>query len=262
MPVDQQGHLDLSLLEKAIRPDTILVCIMQANNETGVLHPIDKIAAIVARKDSLLFCDATQAAGKVTVSVNEYPIGLLSLSAHKFYGPKGIGALYVSRKNPRVTLMPQIYGGGHERGLRSGTLNVPGIVGMGKACELAASRLWEDAMHISKLRTTLEQYLMDLGHVYVNGAMRDRLPNTTNLVFSGIRASELIARIPDIAIATGSACTSAIAEPSHVLKAMNISNEFALASVRFSMGRENRMEEIERAIQKISAEVKALRNKS
>jgi len=262
LPVDRQGTLDLHLLEQAIRPDTILVCIMQANNETGLLHPMQEIGEIVSRKGSLLFCDATQAAGKVQVNVKENHGALLCLSAHKLYGPKGAGALYVSRKNPRVSLAAQQQGGGHERGLRSGTLNVPGLVGMGKACELAQSRLWDDAMHLSRLRTLLEQYMLDLGNVFVNGNSRQRLPNTSNLCFAGIRASELIKLIPEIALATGSACTSAIAEPSHVLQAMQVSEAFAWASVRFSLGRENTEEEIKYTIGKISESVNSLRAQS
>jgi len=259
LPVDQEGKLDLAHLENSIRPDTILVCIMYANNETGVLNPIDRIAEIVNRKGSLLFCDSTQAAGKVRINVKDSPIALLSISAHKLYGPKGCGALFVRRKNPRVTIHAQIEGGGHERGLRSGTLNVPGIVGLGKACELSETRLWDDGDKISRLRTKLEQFLLDLERVYVNGSQRDRLPNTTNLSFSGIRASELIRRVPHFALATGSACTSAIPEPSHVLKAMRMDEAHILSSVRFSLGRENTEEEIDRAITELSRAVKDLR---
>ncbi|MFI5149679.1 MAG: cysteine desulfurase family protein [Bacteroidia bacterium] len=262
LPVDRQGMLDLELLSKAIRPDTILVCIMQANNETGLLHPVAEIAELVNEKGSLLFCDATQAAGKVQVDVKENRIAMLCLSAHKFYGPKGAGALYVSRKNPRVSLSAQMHGGGHERGLRSGTLNVPALVGFGKASELAMDRQWDDAMHLSRLRTLLEQAMLDLGNVFVNGNSRHRLPNTSCLAFSGIKASELIPLLPELAISTSSACTSALPEPSHVLKAMQVSDTLALASVRFSLGRENTEEEIRYVIGKVSDAVTALRKHS
>jgi cysteine desulfurase len=260
LSVNREGKLDLSELEKAIRPDTILVCIMQANNETGVIHPVEDIARIVHRKGSLFFCDATQAAGKIPVQVSDYPVALLAWSAHKIYGPKGVGALYVRRKNPRVTLLAQMEGGGHERGLRSGTLNVPGIVGFGKACELAKEHLWEYGSAVSALRTQLEQGLCDLDGVHVNGSMRDRLANTSNLSFQGIRASELIKALPGIAISTGSACTSAIPQASHVLKAMQADDALAMGSVRFSLGKDNTKEEIEYTIASVSKAVINLRN--
>jgi len=260
LPVDREGRLDLSALEKAIRPDTILVCVMHANNETGVIHPVEDIARIVHQKGSLFFCDATQAAGKIPVQVSDYPVAMLAWSAHKIYGPKGTGALYVRRKKPRVTLLAQMEGGGHERGLRSGTLNVPGIVGFGKACEVAKEQLWEYGSAVSALRTQLEQGLCDLGGVYVNGNIRDRLANTTNLSFQGIRASELIKALPTIAISTGSACTSAIPEPSHVLKAMQADEAQAMGSVRFSLGKDNTKEEIEYTIEAVSKAVINLRN--
>jgi cysteine desulfurase len=259
LPVDREGKLDLKDLEEAIRADTILVCIMHANNETGVIHPVEAIAEIVNRKGSLYLCDATQAAGKVQINVKDTPIALLALSAHKLYGPKGAGALFVRRKNPRVTLTSQIDGGGHERGLRSGTLNVPGIVGLGKACELAQTRIWEDGEQLSKWRTKLEQFLLDLGGVFVNGSQRDRLPNTTNLSFSGIRAFELISKLPDFAVSTGSACTSAVSTPSHVLKAMNVTDIMAQGSVRFSLGRDNSTEQIDDTIREVSKAVTDLR---
>ena len=208
LPVDREGKIDLTELKKAIRPDTILVCIMQANNETGVIHPISAIAEIVHHQGSLFFCDATQAAGKVNIDVKDSPIALLAWSAHKLYGPKGTGALFVSRKNPRVTLTPQQDGGGHERGLRSGTLNVPGIAGFGKACELAKTDMWDNSARLSALRTQLEQGLESLGGVTINGSLRDRLPNTTNLSFTDIKASELIKLLPHIALATGSGCAT------------------------------------------------------
>ncbi len=261
LPVDSEGLPDLQLLAKTIREDTILVCAMYTNNETGVIYPIKEIAEIVHAKKSILFCDATQATGKIRVDVQEEGIDLLCLSAHKMYGPKGVGALYVRRKNPRVTLVPLIHGGGHERGLRSGTLNVTGIVGLGKACAIAGEEMWDDSSRLSKLRTLLEQSLLDLGNVFVNGSQKQRLPHVTNLAFAGIKADRLIAQLPNIALAMGSACTSAFPEPSHVLKAMN-REEYANSSVRFSLGKYTTQEEVEMVISELGKAVKKLRNKS
>jgi cysteine desulfurase len=249
LPVLQDGMLDLKLLEEAIRPDTILVCVMLANNETGVIHPLADIARIVHDKKSLLFTDATQAAGKIRVSVKELEVDLLCISAHKMYGPKGVGALFVRRRDPRVTLIAQIDGGGHERGLRSGTLNVPGIAGLGKACELAADRMWDDAQRISIQRTKLEQSLTENDRGSVNGNIRHRLPNTSNICFHKMKADKLIHMHPAIAMATGSACSSALPEPSHVLIAMGLNEQQAYSSVRFSLGRFTTDEEINRAIE-------------
>jgi cysteine desulfurase len=259
LPVDREGNLDLNLLEKSIRPDTILVCIMLANNETGCIHPIDKISAIVSERKSILLCDATQAVGKIHIDLSSNKIGLLALSAHKLYGPKGTGALYVRRKNPRVSLLAQLDGGGHERGLRSGTLNVPGIVGLGKACELAKELMWDESARISKLRTQLEQYLLDLGEVYINGSIRHRLPNTTNIQFAGIASVDIIVKLKNLAFSTGSACSSATQQASHVLRAMGISEQAALSSLRFSLGRYTTTEEIETCIAQISKAIHELR---
>jgi cysteine desulfurase len=247
LPVQDDGMLDLQLLEKSIRPDTILVCAMLANNETGVIHPIDRIAAIVHEKNSLLFCDATQAGGKLRVDLYDLKADLLCLSAHKMYGPKGVGLLYVKRKNPRVTLIGQQDGGGHERGLRSGTLNVPGIVGFAKAAELCQIELMEISGTISILRTRLEQALCDMG-ASINGNIKHRLPNTTNLNFPNRKADELMKALPKIAMATGSACSSALPEPSHVLTAMGLNQKEAYSSIRFSLGRFTTGEEIETTI--------------
>jgi cysteine desulfurase len=225
-----------------------------------VIHPIDRIAEIVAEKGSFFFCDATQSAGKINVDVSAHKIALLAFSAHKMYGPKGAGALYVSRRNPRVVLQAQIEGGGHERGLRSGTLNVPGIVGFGEACALAKAEMWDRSELLSKLRTKLEQFLLDIGQVHINGTIRDRLPNTTNILFEGIRADQLIVLLKDIAISTGSACSSASNEPSHVLKAMGLSKDEAFASVRFSLGKDNTEEEIDYTIKHITQAIIKLRN--
>ena len=258
LPVDSEGLPDLQLLEKTIRPDTILVCAMFANNETGVIYPVKEIARITHEKKSLFFCDATQAAGKIMLDVQDEGIDLMCLSAHKLYGPKGVGALYVRRKNPRVSLLPQIHGGEHERGLRSGTLNVPGIVGLGKACTIAEDEMWDDAQKLSLLRTLLEQSLLDLGNVFVNGSQKHRLPNVTNLAFAGIKADRLIAQLPNIALAMGSACTSALPEPSHVLKAMG-REELANSSVRFSLGKYTTEEEIRTVISELGEVVKKMR---
>lgn len=257
LPADKEGLPDLQLLAKTIREDTIMVCAMYANNETGAIFPIKQMAELTHAKSSILFCDATQAVGKVMMDVQHEGIDLMCMSAHKIYGPKGIGALYVRRKNPRVTLLPQMHGGGHERGLRSGTLNVPGIVGLGKACVIAGDEMWDDAQRLSVLRTQLEQNLLDLGNVFVNGSQKNRLPYVTNLAFAGIKADKLIAQLPHIAMAMGSACTSALPEPSHVLKAMG-REELANSSVRFSLGRFTTQLEIEIVIKEVSEVVRKL----
>ena len=255
LPVNREGLIDLAVFKEALRPETILVAVMYANNETGVIQPIKQIAELTHANGSFFMCDATQAAGKINIDVQEEHIDLMCLSAHKMYGPKGIGALYVRRKDPRVTLFPQIDGGGHERGLRSGTLNVTGIAGLGKACEIAKQEMWDDSARISKLRTRLEQFLCDLPGVFINGSTRHRLYTTTNITFPGIRSESLITKIPEIAVAMGSACTSAIAEPSHVLKAMGLSDEDSYSSIRFSVGKYTTEEEIWEAIELVSKAV-------
>lgn len=252
LDVDAEGLIDLQQLENSITDKTILVAIMFANNETGVIQPVEQIGKIVHEKKSIFFCDATQAAGKAEIDVAEMHIDLLCLSAHKFYGPKGIGALYVRRKSPRVTLSALIHGGGHERGLRSGTLNVPGIVGLGKACELAKKETWDNNTHISKLRAYLEHQLLDIPGVRINGSTRSRLYNTSNICFSGHTAAKLIAAWnPYFSVASGSACTSALAQPSHVLQAMGLSEADSYASVRFSFGKYNTQEEVEKVVKLI-----------
>lgn len=243
LPVDHEGTIDLAALKNALRPDTILVAVMLANNETGTIQPVCEIADLVHANGSVFFSDTTQAAGKMRIDVNETGIDLCCLSAHKIYGPKGAGALFVRRKNPRVSLLPQMHGGGHEKGLRSGTLNVSGIAGFGKAAEIAANEWWNDAQRISILRTKLEQRIQDSGDVFINGSIRNRLPNTSSLSIRGIKADQLIVKLPGFAIATGSACTSAIPEPSHVLRAMGVSEELAYASIRLSLGRSTTEEE-------------------
>lgn len=246
--VNREGIIDLDELKKVVTPETILVVVMYVNNETGVIQPVKQIAEIVHANNSILLCDATQAVGKINIDVEEEHVDLMCISAHKMYGPKGVGALYVRRKNPRVSLFPQIDGGGHERGLRSGTLNVAGIVGLGKACEIAKQDMWEDSARISRLRTKLEQALCDLPNTFINGSTKNRIFNTTNICFLGNRSETIISKIPHIAIAMGSACTSAIAEPSHVLKAMGLTEEEAYSSLRFSLGKHTTEEEIEEVI--------------
>lgn len=237
LPVNREGCVDPDQLQAALRPTTALVCIMLANNETGIVQDLRPLADRVHAAGALLLSDTTQAIGKIPVDVDELGIDLCCVSAHKIYGPKGVGALYMRRKNPRVSLKPIYTGGGHERGLRSGTLNVPGIVGLGKAAALAIQYRWDEAARLSGLRTRFEQILTELPDVFINGSIRNRLPNTTNLTFSGIRADQLITRLPHLAMATGSACTSALPEPSHVLSAMGLSADAAYASVRISLGK-------------------------
>lgn len=249
--VDREGIIDLQELKNALTPQTILVAIMYANNETGVIQPIKEIAELVHSNNSILFCDATQVVGKINIDVEDEHIDIMCLSAHKLYGPKGSGALYVRRKDPRVTLFPQIDGGGHERGLRSGTLNVTGIVGLGKACEIAKLDMWEDSARISKLRTRLEQLLTELPNTFINGSTKNRLFNTTNICFQGNRSETIIKKIPNIAVAMGSACTSAVAEPSHVLKAMGLSDEDSYSSIRFSLGKYTTEAEIKETIETV-----------
>ncbi|TAL62879.1 MAG: cysteine desulfurase [Bacteroidetes bacterium] len=278
LPVNREGLIDLDQLRDLITSSTLLVCIMYANNETGVIQPIEEISKIAHEKGCYFMSDATQAVGKINVAVSPFStrrgaggeagggIDLLCFSSHKIYGPKGAGALYVRRKDPRVTLSPLIHGGGHERGLRSGTLNVPAIVGFGKACEIALQEMETDSIRISQLRNELEKSLLTLGNVSVNGlpslsgeGKGGRLPNVTNLCFHGIKADSLIAKLPDIAVSTGSACTSAIPEPSHVLKAMGMSDEIAYSSVRFSLGKYTTKEEIEIVSEKVKEKIKEMR---
>jgi cysteine desulfurase len=249
LPVMHDGTIDLNILRDSIRKDTILVSVMLANNETGVIHPLKEISKIVHEKESILFSDATQAAGKIGTDVNENGVDLLCLSAHKFYGPKGTGALYIRRKNPRVKLLPQINGGGHEKNLRSGTLNVPGIVGLGEACKILNENFISEIKRIADFQHKIEVSLIATGKVSVNGNIKNRLPNTSNLMFHHWKAENLIHKLPDIALATGSACSSALPQPSHVLLAMGLTNEEAYSSIRISTGRFTTIEEIEYAIE-------------
>lgn len=259
LPVNEEGFINLEELENAITPQTVLISLMIANNETGVIHPVKDVSTIARRHGVLLLSDTTQAAGKVPVNVNELGIDLCCLSAHKMNGPKGAGALYVRRRDPRVSLEAQLHGGGHERGLRSGTLNVPGIVGLGKAAAIAAAEMKEESARLAQLRDALEQTLMQEVGALRNGAASPRLPNTSNLSFVGIEAQRLIKELPGLAIATGSACTSAKMEPSHVLSAMGFDTSRCLGSLRFSLGRSTTAEEVSQASARMVAAVQRLR---
>jgi len=252
LPVNSEGLPDLDLLARSIRPDTVLIAAMYANNETGVVYPIQQIGALAKEKQVLFFTDATQAAGKLPMDVQADGIDLLALSAHKLYGPKGVGALYVRRKNPRVKLKPLLYGGGHEKGLRSGTLNVPGIVGLGKACALAGQLLHSETERLAALRNQLLDGLLETGSCSLNGNRSALLPHVANLSFSIPAANQLIIRLqPKLALSSGSACSSALAEPSHVLKAMGCSDGAAAGSIRFSLGRFTTEEDIRFAVEAV-----------
>lgn len=257
LPVDPEGLINVRQMEDAIKPDTILIAVMYANNETGALLPVAEIGEVARKHHVLMFTDATQAVGKIPVNVNDDHIDLLAFSAHKLYGPKGVGALFVRRKNPRVKLIAQIDGGGHEKGMRSGTLNVPGIVGFGKACEISAIKMQQEAERLGKLRDHLENSLLQLKEVFVNGSRKFRLPHVTNLSFKDVQSDALMTSLnKDLALSSGSACTSALVEPSHVLKAMGLSEELAHSSIRFALGRFTTEEEIDFTIERVSQAVR------
>lgn len=263
LKVKEDGLVDLNELEAAIKPTTILISIMFANNEIGVVQPMRQISAIAKKHGVLVFSDATQAVGKIPVDVNKDGIDLLAMTAHKMYGPKGVGALYVRRKNPRVKVTAQMDGGGHERGMRSGTLNVPGIVGFGKACELARNEMAQDAERLSKLRDKLETALLQLEEAYVNGSRESRLPHVTNISFKYVEGEGLLMGFnKDIALSSGSACTSASLEPSYVLKALGLGDDLAHSSLRFGLGRYTTEEQIDYTIEQISKTVIKLREMS
>jgi len=263
LQVKADGLVDLKELEAAIKPTTILIAIMYANNEIGTIMPIKEISAIARKNGVLLFTDGTQAVGKIPVDVNKDGIDLMAFSAHKMYGPKGVGALYVRRKNPRVKVTAQMDGGGHERGMRSGTLNVPGIVGFGKACELCMLDMEEDTKRISKLRDKLEIELLKLEEAYVNGSTEHRLPHVTNISFKHVEGEGLLMGFnKNIALSSGSACTSASLEPSYVLKALGLGDDLAHSSLRFGLGRFTTEEQIDYTIKAISDTVLKLREMS
>ncbi len=255
----RDGRIDPDALRAAIRPETGLVSVMAANNEIGTLQPLAEIGAICRERGVLFHCDAAQAFGRIPLDVEAAGIDLLSVSAHKMYGPKGVGALYVRRR--RVRLSPLIDGGGHEFGMRSGTLNVPGIVGFGEACGIAAAGMESEAVRIGALRDRLLRGLeASIGGIRVNGSMEHRLPGNLNVSFSGIDAEALLMSMPELALSTGSACSSAAVEPSHVLRAIGLSEELARSAVRFGLGRFNTEEEIEYAAGRICEAVARLRN--
>ena len=263
LDVDQHGCISLEQLEQTIRPDTILVSLMGGNNEIGTVNPLEEIGRITRKHGVLFHTDATQAYGKIPLDVERMNIDLLSMSAHKMYGPKGIGALYVRRKKPRVRLSPIVFGGGHERGMRSGTLNVTGIVGFGKAAELCAEEMASEAERLIGLRQRLyEKLTMELDYVFLNGHPTDRLPNNLNLSFGYVEGESLIMGIGDIAVSSGSACTSASLEPSYVLRSLGVGDDLAHSSIRFGFGRFTTVEEIDYTAEQVSSAVKRLREMS
>lgn len=260
--VGTDGLLDIAELEAAIRPSTILVSVMYANNEIGVIQPIREISKLVRSKGILFMTDATQAVGKIPVDVNADGIDLLAFTAHKMYGPKGVGALYVRRKNPRVKVTAQMDGGGHERGMRSGTLNVPGIVGFGKACEICQQEMEADAAKIKSLRDKLESELLQIEEAYLNGHAEHRLPHVSNISFKYVEGEGLMMGVKDIAVSSGSACTSASLEPSYVLKNLGLDDELAHSSLRFGLSRFTSEEEINFTINHVKEAVAKLRDMS
>jgi len=263
LAVDKDGKISLEELEKAIRPDTILISIMHANNEIGTLQPIKEIG-VMAKKHGVIFhSDTVQSVGRIPVDVQELNLDLASISAHKIYGPKGVGALYIRRKAPRVRLSPIVFGGGQERGMRSGTLNVPGIVGLGEACEIAQKELQSEQSRLLNLRNRLWNGLKkELDELVINGHPTDRLPGNLNVSFAYVEGEALMMGIKDLAVSSGSACTSASLEPSYVLRALGVKEELAHSSIRFGLGRFTTEEEIDFAISRLAKEVKRLRDMS
>jgi cysteine desulfurase len=263
LPVQKDGRISLDELRAAITDKTILISVMTANNEIGVMQPVAEIGAIAKEKGILFHTDAVQAAGKVPFDVNQVKTDLASLSAHKMYGPKGIGALYVRRRNPRVLLAEQISGGGHERGMRSGTLNVPGIVGIGKAAEICKAEMATEAERLRKLRDRLDKkFHENLDEIYINGSMEHRLPHNLNISFAYVEGESLLMGINDVAVSSGSACTSASLEPSYVLKALGAGDDLAHSSIRFGLGRWSTEEEVDYVVEKLTNVVRRLREMS
>ncbi|HSU29183.1 MAG TPA: IscS subfamily cysteine desulfurase [Chitinophagaceae bacterium] len=263
LKVKDNGLIDMAELEAALKPSTILIAIMYANNEIGTVMPMKEISALAKKKGILVFSDATQAVGKIPVDVNKDGIDIMAFSAHKMYGPKGVGALYVRRKNPRVKVTAQIDGGGHERGMRSGTLNVPGIVGFGKACEICMNEMETETKRVSKLRDKLETELLKLEEAYLNGDKEHRLPHVSNISFKYVEGEGLMMGFnKEIAVSSGSACTSASLEPSYVLKALGLGDDLAHSSLRFGLGRFTTEEQIDYTIKQVSDTVLKLREMS
>ncbi|MBU3675786.1 MAG: IscS subfamily cysteine desulfurase, partial [Chitinophagaceae bacterium] len=263
LEVDAEGMINLEELEKAITPKTILIAVMYANNEIGTVNPMREISAIARKHGVLLMSDAVQAVGKIPVDVNKDGIDIMAFTAHKMYGPKGVGALYVRRKNPRVKVTAQMDGGGHERGMRSGTLNVPGIVGFGKACELCRLEMESDTARIQKLRDKLENGLLQVEESYLNGHKTNRLPHVSNISFKYVEGEGLLMGInKQIALSSGSACTSASLEPSYVLKALGLGDDLAHSSLRFGLSRFSTEEEVDFTIKAVTDTVNKLREMS
>jgi len=263
LKVDKYGMVDPDDVRKAITDKTVLISIMYANNEIGTIHPIAEIGKIAKEKGVIFHCDAVQAVGKILVDVEKDNIDLLSLSAHKIYGPKGVGGIYVRSKGPRVRITPQMDGGGHERGMRSGTLNVTGIVGLGKACEVAQADMAEDNVRLIELRDKLQAGIYErLDEVYLNGHPTERLPGNLNVSFAYVEGESLLMGMNDIAVSSGSACTSATLEPSYVIRALGTDEELAHSSIRFGLGRFNTEEEVDFVTERVCKEVKRLREMS
>jgi cysteine desulfurase len=263
LPVQRDGRVDPEDVRKAIKPTTILICIMYANNEIGIVNPIQEIGKIAKEHGIVFAVDGVQAVGKIPVDVQKDNIDLLAISAHKIYGPKGVGALYVRRRNPRVQLSAIIDGGGHERGMRSGTLNVPGIVGLGKACEVCQQEMAQEGERLRGLRDRLRAGLeAKLDEVFINGSMEHRLPNNLNMSFAYVEGESLLMGINDVAVSSGSACTSATLEPSYVLKALGVGEDLAHTSIRFGLGRFTTQEEVDYVVDKMVQVVTKLRELS
>jgi len=252
LKVDSKGLIDLNELEASITPETILISVMYVNNETGVIQPMQKIAELAHKNNILFMSDATQAVGKIPISVRDIGIDILCFSGHKFYGPKGVGGIYLRSKRPfKPKVEPLLHGGGHENGIRSGTLNVPGIVGLGKAAEICKSEMKQDIERINKLRKTLELQLLEIPESFINGSLTNRIYSTTNICFKGVDADAILASLKNIAVSNGSACSSSSIEPSHVLMAMGLSDSESFSSIRFSFGKYNTENDIKVTIKTI-----------
>ncbi len=261
--VDEHGRLDPPQVAEAITDETVLVSVMAGNNEIGTIHPVAEIGQVCKARGVLFHCDATQAVGKIAIDVDAMGIDLLSASGHKIYGPKGVGCLYVRRRSPRVRLTCQMDGGGHERGLRSGTLNVPGIVGFGAAAEICRSEMHAEAARLTELRDRLHEGIADrLEEVHLNGHRTERLPNTLNLSFAYVEGEALMMRLKNLAVSSGSACTSESRDPSHVLTALGVPEDLVNSSLRFSLGRPTTREEIDFAVKEVERAVGELRELS
>lgn len=258
LDVESDGSINIEDFKNSVNEETLLVIVMMSNNETGTVHDIKTISEIAYAHGAFLLCDTTQAIGKIDINAEDLGIDMLTISAHKFYGPKGIGALYVSNKS-KIKLTGQIHGGGQQRNLRSGTLNVPGIIGLGKACEIAKSEMKNDETRIAQLRNYLETELLKINGTFVNGSVTNRIYNTTNICFPGVWSEQLIISLGNISVSSGSACSSVTSKPSHVLKALGLSDEDALSSIRFSLGRFTTSEEIDFTIRKVTELVHQLR---